>query len=216
MKVLVIGANGNTGYRSVQYLKDSPHMPLAMIRDPKQRDRFDDLGVATVLGDLEYPIDHAVKGCDAVVFAAGSGGKTGKDKTVLVDHIGAIRAAVTAQVHGATRFVMLSGLNAVPGAETGIPHYHRAKAAADQFIRDMPGVMEGKGLKWTTLHPGGLLDEPNDHQVQVSTQLTGEGQTSRDTVAAAMVACLDLPNTVGKQFALINGSTPLNEALQSL
>lgn len=216
MKVLVIGANGNTGYRIVQYLKDSPHMPLAMIRDPKQRERFDQLAVPCVLGDLEYPIDHAVRGCDAVIFAAGSGGKTGKDKTVLVDHIGAIRAAVTALVHDARRFVMLSGLNAVPQAQTGIPHYHRAKAAADQFIREMPGVMEGKELSWTTIHPGGLLDEPNDHQVEISTEIQGQGRTSRDTVAAAMVACLDLPNTVGKRFALRNGTTPLDDALRDL
>ena len=33
MKVLVIGANGNTATRVVKQLKDGPHDPLAMIRD---------------------------------------------------------------------------------------------------------------------------------------------------------------------------------------
>ena len=101
MKVLVIGANGNTATRVVRRLVESEHDPVAMIRDPSQRARFDDLGVSTVLADLEYPIDHAVKNCDAIIFAAGSGGHTGKDKTVLVDHIGAIRSMVAAQVQGA-------------------------------------------------------------------------------------------------------------------
>ena len=99
MKVLVIGANGNTATRVIRLLAKSKHDPAAMIRNPSHRAKFDKLGVATVLADLEYPIDHAVQGCDAIIFAAGSGGKTGKDKTVLIDHIGAIRSIVAAQVH---------------------------------------------------------------------------------------------------------------------
>ena len=114
MKVLVIGAHGLTGKRIVARLVAGPHLPVAMIRHPDQRERFDALGVPTVLGDLEYPIDHAVRGCDAVLFAAGSGSKTGPDKTVLVDHLGAIRSMVTAGVHDAKRYVMLSALRAAP------------------------------------------------------------------------------------------------------
>jgi len=216
MQVLVIGAHGATGNRVVRRLVDSTHDPLAMIRSHAQKPEFDAIGVPTVLGDLEYPIDHAVRGADAVIFAAGSGPKTGKDKTVLVDHLGGIRAAVTALVHGAERFVMLSALNATPDAQTGIKHYHRAKAHADRFIREMDQVMEGRSLQWTTVHPGGLLDEPADGRVAVSTKLTGEGQTPRDTVADALVACLDEPNTIGKSFALTTGQSPLLEALRSL
>ena len=84
MRVLVIGANGNTATRMLRRLAGSAHDPVAMIRNPEQRAKFDALGVPTVLADLEYPIDHAVSGCDAVIFAAGSGGHTSKDKTVLV------------------------------------------------------------------------------------------------------------------------------------
>ena len=112
MKVLVIGANGNTATRVVRRLIEGPHEPLAMIRDVEHRSKFDEMGVPTVLADLEYPIDHAVQGCDAVIFGAGSGGHTGKDKTVLVDQIGAIRSMVASRVHGARRFIMLSSINA--------------------------------------------------------------------------------------------------------
>jgi uncharacterized protein YbjT (DUF2867 family) len=217
MKVLVIGANGKTGMRVVRLLRDHPeHEPLAMVRDPGQQDKFKELGVATVVADLEHPIDEAVAGCDAVIFAAGSGGHTGKDKTVLVDHIGAIRAAVTALVGGAKRFVMLSAQNATMDSDSKISHYHRAKACADHFIRTMPEVMDGEGLDWTTVHPGGLTDEPGSSRVFVSMELTGTGPTSRDNLAAALVACLDLPNTIGKSFRLLEGDTPLDEALRSV
>lgn len=91
MQVLVIGANGNAGLHVVIRLAASEHKPIAMIQHADQRHRFDELGVPTVLGHLEYPINHVFGGCDAVIFAAGSGGKT-----VLVDHLGAIRAATKA------------------------------------------------------------------------------------------------------------------------
>jgi hypothetical protein len=31
-----------------------------------------------------------------------------------------------------------------------------------------------------------------------------------------LVACLDLPNTIGKRFSLLEGDTPIDEALRSL
>lgn len=209
MKVLVIGANGNTASRVVQRLKGSPHQPIAMIRNPAQREKFDDMGVPTVLADLEYPINHAVKGCDAVIFAAGSGGHTGKDKTVLVDHIGAIRAMVAAQVHGARRFIMLSALNADVNSRSTIAHYHKAKGHADVHLQQ-------SDLDYTIICPGGLTDEPGTGKVSVSSELHGNGQTSRDNLAAALVKCLDLENTIGKCFSLLEGETPLEMALRSV
>ena len=215
MQVLVIGAAGNTGFRAVKRLVDSAHQPVAMIRRASQREKFDVLGVPTVLGDLEYPIDHAVHGCDAVIFAAGSGAKTGKDKTVLVDHLGGIRAAVTALECGAKRFVMLSALNATIDAETAITHYHRAKGYADRFIREMPAVMDGRGLDWTIICPGRLHDGSCGELVEITETPRGKATTSRDSVAAALVACLELPNTIGKDVGLADGKTPLAEALRA-
>lgn len=212
MKVLVIGAHGNTGRRVVQRLKEGPHDPWAMIRRAEQRDDFDGLGVATVLGDLEYPIDHAVRGCDAVIFAAGSGPKTGKDKTVLVDHIGAIRSMVAAAVNGAKRYILLSSLNADARSDSKIRHYHRAKGRADDFLRGMHEVMEER-LDWTIVCPGGLTGEPGSGRISVSRGVRGKGNTSRENLAAALVACLDLPNTIGKDFALLDGEGALAEEL---
>jgi uncharacterized protein YbjT (DUF2867 family) len=209
MKVLVIGANGKTATRVVQRLKHGPHEPLAMIRNPAQRVKFDEMGVPTVLADLEYPIDHAVKGCDAVIFAAGSGAHTGKDKTVLVDHIGAIRAMVTAQVHGARRFIMLSSLNADVNSQSPIAHYHKAKAHADTHLQQTD-------LDYTIICPGGLTDEPGTGKVTVNPERHGQGQTSRDNLAAALVMCLDLQHTIRKCFGLLEGETPLDIALRSV
>ena len=209
MKVLVIGANGNTATRVLRRLAASSHDPVAMIRNPDQRAKFDALGVPTVLADLEYPIDHAVAGCDAVIFAAGSGGHTGKDKTVLVDHIGAIRSMVAAQVNGAARYIMLSSINNDIHSTSPIAHYHKAKAHADNHLRETD-------LDYTIVCPGGLTDEPATERVAVSPELHGRGLTSRENLAEALVRCLDLDNTVGKTFSLLDGETPLEEALRGL
>ena len=209
MKVLVIGANGNTATRVVRRLEESSHEPLAMIRNVEHREKFDDMGVPTVLADIEYPIDHAVKGCDAVIFGAGSGGHTGKDKTVLVDHIGAIRSMVTAQLHGAKRFIMLSSINADVNSESRIAHYHKAKGYADKHLQESE-------LDSTIICPGGLRDDEGSSTVSVSLDLHVEGTTSRENLAAALVMCLDLGNTVGKRFSMLEGDTPLEEALRSI
>lgn len=209
MKVVVIGANGNTATRVIRRLAESDHDPVAMIRNPSHRAKFDKLGVPTVLADLEYPIDHAVQGCDAIIFAAGSGGKTGKDKTVLVDHIGAIRSMVAAQVHGVQRFIMLSSINNDINSRSTIAHYHRAKAHADHHLVE-------SGLDYTIVCPGGLTDAASHEGVSVSTELQGSGLTSRENLAAALVACLDCDNSVGKSFSLLDGETPLTEALSTL
>ena len=209
MRVLVIGANGNTATRLVRRLAAGRHDPVAMIRNPDQRPKFDEMGVPTVLADLEYPIDHAVRGCDAVIFAAGSGGHTGKDKTVLVDHLGAIRSMVTAQVHGARRYIMLSSIGADVNSTSRIAHYHKAKAHADNFLRE-------SGLDYTVVCPGGLRDDPGTSSVSVSLELGGRGTTLRENLAEALALCLDLDSTIGKSFSLLDGDTPIESALRSL
>ena len=209
MRVLLIGANGLTGQRIAKLLAEGAHDPVAMIRDTSQRATFDALGVPTVLGDLEYPIDHAVRGCDAVIFAAGSGSSTGPDKTVLVDQLGAIRSMVAAQTEGARRYLMLSSVGADIQTESGIAHYHRAKGYADEHLMSTD-------LDWTIICPGGLREEPGTGTVAVSDDHHASGLTSRDNLAAALVACLDLPNTSGKRFSLLEGDTPLEEALRAV
>ena len=207
MKVLVIGANGNTATRLLRRLAEGPHDPIAMIRTPDQRPKFDALGVPTVLADLEYPIDHAVAGCDAVIFAAGSGGHTGKDKTVLVDHLGAIRSMVAAQVNGAKRYIMLSSINNDINSTSPIAHYHKAKAHADNHLMETD-------LDYTIVCPGGLTDDEYTGQVAITPDVNGRGLTSRENLAETLALCLDHNNTIGKRFSLLDGETPLPEALQ--
>ena len=110
------------------------------------------MNVEVRLGDLEYPIDDVMEGIEAVIFAAGSGGQTGKDKTVLVDHLGAIRSMVAAQVHNVSRYIMLSSINNDVNSTSPIAHYHKAKAHADNHLQETD-------LEYSIVCPGGLTNE---------------------------------------------------------
>lgn len=210
MRVLVAGANGSTGFRLVRRLAGGPHDPVAMIRDGGQRGRFEEGGVETVLADLEQPLDHAVQGCDAVAFCAGSGAGTSLQKTRDVDRDGAIRLVDAAADAGVRRFVMLSSMGADPGAEGGgMNLYYRCKGVADEHLREtLPGHV--------IVRPGRLTEEPGTGKIEVARELGRSGTASRDDVAAVLARSLELDELAGRTFELLEGETPIAEALERL
>lgn len=210
MKVLVIGANGNTGTRVVHLLKEGGHQPRALIRHVDQKPKFDAMATETVRGDLEGDVRHAVNGCDAVIFTAGSGARTPPEKTDAVDRDGAIRAIDAAAEAGARRFVMLSAMGADPRSQGHqISHYFRAKGAADEHL-------SGSGLDFTIVRPGRLSNRPAATYIDAGERLGRQGEISRDDLAEVLVACLDLPNTRGKTFEVLAGERPLRRALEAI
>lgn len=210
MRVLVAGANGGTGRRVTGLLADGPYEPRAMIRDPVQEERFAAMGVATVLADLEEEVGHAVEGCDAVVFCAGSGADTPLSKTRAVDRDGAIRLADAAEAAGTERFVMLSSMGADPDAEGGgMNVYYRCKGAADAHLR-------ATGLTHTIVRPGRLTDAEGSGRIEVAETLGRRGEIPRDDVARVLVASLELAPTFDRTLEVLSGQAPIQEALEAL
>ena len=214
MNVLVVGANGRTGRLILPLLKAAGHTPRAMIRDYDQRDEMVALGAEAIAGDLEKPLGYAVGDNRACIFAAGSGAKTGPEKTIAVDFHGAASLIETCQRKKIRRFIMLSSMN-TDDPESGpekLRHYLSAKAAADECLR-------ASLMDWTIVRPGYLSDEPSRELLEVAPSLgslEGAGSISREDVAKVLVACLAKDNTIGKTFDMVDGNTPLEEALDSI
>lgn len=83
------GANGKISRQLVQLFAGTEHQVRAMILKEEQSSELKPLGAdEIVVADLEKGIDHALKGCSAVVFTAGSGSHTGPDKMELVESWG--------------------------------------------------------------------------------------------------------------------------------
>ncbi len=212
MRVLIVGANGHIGRRLVKQMSSSPHQSRAMIRDATQDEALRELGADdTVVADLEGDITPALEGCDAVIFTAGSGGSTGPEKTDAIDRDGAIAIIDAARKTGVNRLVMVSsmGADAPDSGPEELQHYLRAKQAADRHLRE-------SGLDYTIVRPGSLTDEDGTRRIDVATELKRRGNVSRDDVAAVLLQVLDAPNTHGRQFELLSGDTPLQDAIAAL
>ncbi|RNF38695.1 SDR family oxidoreductase [Planococcus salinus] len=215
MNVLVIGANGQVGQKVVKELADSSHNAIAMVRKEEQVDKLKELGAdKVVLGDLENDFSDAFEGAEAVIFAAGSGGSTGADKTMTIDLWGAVKAAKLAEEKGVKRFVQLSsmGTPTPDAADDSFKPYLVAKRVADDML-------QSTNLDYTIVRPGALTDEEKTGKVEVSAEgfSSMEGRSiPRADVAHVLVGVLERPNTTHKVFELLQGDHSCDEALSSL
>ncbi|MGA9287620.1 MAG: SDR family oxidoreductase [Anaerobacillus sp.] len=212
MKVLVIGANGQVGTHLIKSLAERGHEPVGMIRDTDQVKAIEDAGGKTVLGDLEKDFSQAFYGCEAVVFAAGSGPHTGADKTILIDQEGAIKAIDQAKQQGIKRFVMLStvGSDYPEKGPDNMKPYLYAKKRADEHLK-------ASNLNYTILRPGSLSNEPGTGQIRAAETLEDKsGQIPREDVAAVLTEIIDNENTFHKKFEILNGDQKISDALGQL
>ncbi len=208
MKVLVVGANGKVGTLLCGKLWGAHDFsPVALIRDHRQQTKFTAIGVPAVTGDLEEGVAKYLAGLDAVVFTAGSGSKTGPDKTTDVDQNAAIRLMEDCEQQNVKRFVMISAIGADPNSQSDrIQHYLRAKGHADVRLRSSK-------LDYTILAPGTLNDEKGTGQIQASEKLPHHGLIPREDLAAVIVETLRNYMTIGKTIELISGSKKIKPAL---
>ncbi len=208
MKVLIVGANGKVGTLLCGKLWGAHDFsPVALIRDHRQQTKFTAIGVPAVTGDLEAGISKFLPGLDAVVFTAGSGAKTGPEKTTDVDQNAAIRLMDDCEQQNVKRFVMISAIGADPNSNSDrIQHYLRAKGVADSRLRS-------SRLDYTILAPGTLIDEKGTGRIQASEKLPHHGFIPREDLASAIIETLRNYMTVGKTIELVSGSEKIKPAL---
>lgn len=212
MDVVVAGGHGKIAQRLLRRFVERGDRARGLIRNPAHASDLEALGAEPVLCDLEAEDDVApfVAGADALVFAAGAGPGSGAARKRTMDLGGAVKLIEAAKRNGIARYVIVSSIGAdhpERGSEQMRP-YLEAKAEADR-------ALAASGLDYTIVRPGGLTDEPGSGRVRAGREL-GYGRIPRDDVAATLLAVLDTPSTVGKDFDLLAGETPIEEALRTL
>ncbi|RKQ34004.1 SDR family oxidoreductase [Oceanobacillus halophilus] len=216
MKVLVVGANGQIGKHLVSFIQDSDKLKAkAMIRKQEQASYFENLGAETAVVDLEGDIDTIAKACedvDAMVFTAGSGPHTGKDKTIMVDLDGAVKTVEAAKKAGVKRYVMISSFDtsreAIQAAPSSFAPYVAAKHYADEWLKRTD-------LDYTIIHPGLLTNDEGTGQVEAASKVE-RGEIPREDVASVIVASLENDSTIRKEFQIVTGTTPVKDAVKSI
>lgn len=209
----IVGGHGQIALQLGQMLAAGEHTVLGVIRDPAQADDLHAVGVEPVVCDIEAEDDLgvAVRGVDAVVFAAGAGPGSGVERKRTVDLEGALKLIEAARAEGIRRYLMISAMGAAdPPAEGGdvFGAYLRAKAEADR-------ALAASGLDFTIVRPGRLTDEPPTGLVEIAARLP-RGEIPRTDVAAVLAAVLVADNAIGKTFDLLGGAMPIDQAVAGL
>ena len=217
MNVLIIGAHGKIGKIVAAKMKATTQFnPRAFIRKKEQEAYFNSMEVPVIVASLENSVDdiaRAMEGSDTIVFTAGSGGKTGFDKTLEIDLDGAVKCMIAAEQVGIKRFVMVSAYlsdDRTGWEVSGIKPYYIAKHFADREL-------QRTSLDYTILRPVRLTDEKGIGKVTIKAT-PGEIQETipREDVATTILEVLDHSETIGKIMVMSTGESPIKEAILSV
>ena len=190
------------GHEVVACARGASKIPASRQVEPTTLDLHDPLSQVTDV----FRKMHA----DAVVFTAGSRGKDINQ----IDALGAMKTIEAANAVGITRYVMLGAMYAadwlrweqpqVKPAIDALADYYVTKNMADQYLI-------GSGLDYTIIEPGSLTEQKGTGAIQVEPD--GPGPIPIPDVAQCLADCVDLPQTVGRIYNIVGGSTPIRQAL---
>ena len=212
MEVLVGGGHGQIGLRLLKLLAANGDRARGLIRNPDHAADLEEAGAEAVLCDLESDdVRQHVGTAQAMVFAAGAGPGSGPERKRTVDLGGAVKMIEAARELGVARFVIVSSMGTadVEHAQEAMRPYLQAKKEADDALM-------ASGLDWTVVRPGRLTDEPGAGTVDASRGLGRSGEITRDDTALTILECLRHPNTIHVAFDVLEGPTPVADAVAAL
>jgi uncharacterized protein YbjT (DUF2867 family) len=216
MDVVIAGGHGQIALRLERLLTAGGHRSRAIVRNPDHTQEVAATGAEPVVMDLEaigglHELTEAVRGADAVVFAAGAGPGSGPERKRTVDYGAAVKLIAAAEAAGVGRYVMISTLGADRPDARGesMRPYFQAKAEAEDALR-------ASRLAHAIVRPGSLTNDPGTGRVTVAEHLGAWGRIPRDDVAAVVLAVLVEGAATGRTFEVVSGDTPVDEALAGL
>jgi uncharacterized protein YbjT (DUF2867 family) len=210
--VVVLGGHGQIARQLLARLAARGDRARGIVRNPDHADDLRGFGAEPVVGDVEREnITPLVAGADAVVMAAGAGPGSGPERKRTVDLGGALKLIEAAKANGVDRYVMVSAMGAADpeSAQGPMRPYIQAKADAD-------AALVASGLEFTIVRPGRLTDDPGTGGVEAAERLGRRGSITRADTAAVLLAALDTPSTIGRTFEVLEGKTPIAQAVAAL
>lgn len=222
MKVLIIGAHGQIGQLLVKILQESTNCQvIAGLRSHEQEKEYQEKGITTAFIDLagsQKELAKVMQKVDTVVFAAGSGGKTGADATMMIDLDGAVKAINAAKETDVQRFIMISAIKSddrsfwSDNAPAAGPqnYYYAAKYYADQWLLH-------SSLDYTILRPVALTNQKATGKIKVAQHFTepvADMSITRQDVARTIADIILTGKLHHKEFDIANGTVPIAQALE--
>lgn len=214
--ITIIGGHGKIALITASLLSALGHEVRSTIRNPAHAADVVAAGATPVTLDIEasnaLAFAGVIDGADAVIFSAGGGPDGRADRKRTVDLEGSLKAIEAAIEVETPRFLQVSAIHAdlqvSPSADPVWRAYIEAKRDADAALR-------ASTLDWTIVRPGRLTDEPGTGLIATADHFDG-GEIPRADVAAVLVAALLEPASIGAQFEVISGDTPIETAVAGL
>lgn len=206
MKVLVVGAGGNTGPAVVEQASKAGHEVTALVHSDAE---YSALGVAVRVGDATdaETVEAAVTGQDAVIDTVG--GKTPYKHTTLETSV-ATTIVAAMERHGVRRRVVTSMIGEGDSA-VNAPFYIKILLAT--FLRGampdkagMESAVSSSELDWVITRPAILTEKAAAGHVRVfSTDSRDRGHSvTRADLAAFLVAQLTSDDYLRKAVTVAN------------
>jgi uncharacterized protein YbjT (DUF2867 family) len=216
VRVAIAGGHGKIGQRLIRLLTERGDEVRSLDRKPEYGDELEAIGATPVVCDLETANEEEVAGAvgkvDAIVFSAGAGPGSGSERKLTMDYGGAVKLIEAAKANGVGRYLIVSSVGADRPPETwsdDMRPYFEAKADADAAVAR-------SGLGHTIVRPGYLTDAEGTGLVEIAPSLERRGSIPRDDVALVLAEVLVADNTIGKDFDLLDGVTPVGDAVRAL
>ncbi|KAH7367140.1 NAD dependent epimerase/dehydratase [Plectosphaerella cucumerina] len=165
---------------------------------------------------------------DAVVFAAGAGGKGDPSRTDAIDRDAASHFARAAAAQpSVSRFILISYIasrrerpswwdpSAWADAEKvnqQLARYYKAKIVADEVLYEA-GVAAGPGFAAVSLRPGTLTEEPAG-KIELGRTKGSKGSSSRATVAEVLAELLEVQGLKTSWIDLLDGEEETKAAVE--
>ena len=214
--VAVVGGHGQIARILHGILTERGHTPVALVRKEEQAYALGAEGVEARLLDIEA--------ADEGQFASALPGlrrrrlrrrwrrrRQQEPQAVSVDLGGSLKSIAGARRAGVTRFVQISAID----VDEELPGRHRrglARLRRGQARRRQGAAGQRPGLDD---HPPRPPDRRPGDGPGLARARGEPGDVTRGDVAAVVAACLDEPASIGRQWNLVGGDTPVAEAVAS-
>ena len=228
MQVFITGATGLIGSHVAETLRARGDRVVALVRPASDTRHLDRIGCRTTVGDvLDPPRDQAgrMEGCGAVVHAAALVFHRARRREFLDANVKGTERVLEAAAEGASRVVHLSSVAVYAGLSMDRPLREerwleaepRRQAAypASKHLSEQAAWRhhDRGGIRLTTLRPSVVYGERDRAAAPILIRFTalplvplpGGGRTRlplvyAGNVAAAVVAALDRPSSIGRAY----------------
>ncbi len=212
-RVAIVGGAGKVSRALIPLLIEAGIEAVPLARRDEQLAELEQMGASPRRLDIEKASADdflaAFDGCDGIVFTAGGGADGNVERKRTVDLQGSMKSTEAARALGIDRFVQVSAIGVDQPIDSSASEAWKAYVEAK---RDADVALRATQLAWTIIRPGGLTDDDATGLVTLADEVE-RGSVPRADVAAVIAACLTSEDSVGRQWELVSGSTPVNEAI---